>query len=83
MKALIANDAVLQLFHGLSGTAEVRDAAGNLVGYVASAEDPLRKAYLEARQHFDPEELKRRKGSTAPYLTLAEVFQRLESLENK
>jgi hypothetical protein len=70
---------------------EIRTLSGEVVGYftpVAEQEtsehvkaDASRR-YAEARSHFDPQELKRRKTSNEFGVTTAEVLARLPRVES-
>ena len=63
----------------LKERAEILDDHGMLIGHyepVESSEDAL---YRKAASLFDPEEIRRRKQSAGPWLTTAEVFERLRS----
>ena len=77
MTTVVANEAIAKLFGGVSGLAEIRDGAGQLLGYFAPPGDQLRLAYLEAACHFDRDEIARRKASTVGDMTLAEAFSSL------
>jgi hypothetical protein len=71
------------LLAGLEDIAQVRDAAGNVLGYFAPSAKAEPLLYEQANALFDPAEMERRlaeeRGKGRP---LREVLQRLQSLSD-
>ena len=81
MVAITADGAMQADLERLDHVAEIRDRSGRLIGYFTPA--ALRDAdlYRRARQHFDPEELARRKAEPHDRYTTAEVLDHVRSLK--
>ena len=82
MSILTADPTMLSALSGLKEKTEVRDAAGNILGYFTPREVEIERLRQQAATKFDPEELRRRsreeKGQGRP---LAEVLRRIEAQE--
>ena len=79
MSTITANPAVEALLGGLGEPTEIRDPRGQVLGYFTPTS--YRQAqYEEAKAHFDPVEMKRRKDTRVPGETTAEVLEHLQAL---
>jgi predicted component of type VI protein secretion system len=79
MVTITATDAVQSDFVGIAERAEIRNAAGDLIGYFEPSPEVVR-LYQEARQHFNPEEVQRIKASKDSAITTAEMLEFLRSV---
>ena len=79
MSTITANPAVEALLGGLGEPTEIRDVSGHLLGYFTPTAcwQPL---YDEAKAHFDPVEMKRRKDMRDAGSTTAEILEHLQSI---
>ena len=82
MTSITATDALLFELAPLAAPTEIRDASGNVLGCFTPDAERIRKLYEQARAHFDPKELKRRKAANNPGYTLAEVFEHIRMAES-
>lgn len=60
---------------------ELRGEDGMLLGYFTPIRFGTAEDYRRAREHFDPEELKRRKALNERGITTRELLDQLNSLE--
>jgi len=74
MTQIILNDKQLEAVRQATGTVEIRDRTGVLVGYVTRQVMPTAEEIAEAR---------RRLSSDGPWHTTAEVLSRLRALEQQ
>jgi hypothetical protein len=79
MVVITANEAVQAAFRHVAQRAEIRDPSGTLIGYFEPS-DEAKRLLDEARRHFDPEEIKRRKASKDPGIPTPELLAYLRSL---
>jgi hypothetical protein len=83
MNTVTANEALQAILTPLLTLTEIRDPAGNLLGYFAPPANKEKLLYQMAREHFDPAEKDRRKQSSEPGFTFEQVMDHLRSLEKK
>ena len=79
MSTITANPVVEALLGGLGEPTEIRDSSGHVMGYFTPSS--FRQAlYDDAKSHFDPVEMKRRKDTRDAGSTTAEILEHLHSL---
>lgn len=81
MVIVTADNQMHVVIGNLAEPAEIVDSGGNVLGYYTPARVRDAKAYAEARQHFDPEVLKRRRETGPVGRTTKEVLERLKAME--
>lgn len=81
MIAVTLDQSLHEKLESLREPAEIRDSAGNVVGYYTPASQQEAGLYARARQQFDVDEMKRRKESGGRGYTTAEVIDHIRSLE--
>jgi hypothetical protein len=81
MTSLTVNDQLLAVLNEAKGLSEIRDSAGNVVGFFAPVAVKDAQRYALAAAHIDPARVQRAKEETGPGRTTAEVLERLASLE--
>ncbi|HUG89189.1 MAG TPA: hypothetical protein VML55_00040 [Planctomycetaceae bacterium] len=80
MVSITADSSIQAELERLEETVEIRDRSGRLIGYFTPAAVREADLYRRARQHFDPEELKRRKNEPHESYTTSEVLEYVRSL---
>jgi hypothetical protein len=79
---IVTADQVLQnLIAGLKEKAEVRDAEGNLLGFLTPREIEEELLYEHAAQIFDPTEIKRQLEEQKAGDPIERVLDRLRAVE--
>ncbi|HZZ29033.1 MAG TPA: hypothetical protein VFE46_13625 [Pirellulales bacterium] len=79
MVIITANEVVQAALAGIAEKAEIRDSQGKLIGYFEPS-DVKKQLLEEARQHFDPDDIKNRKTVTDSGVTTSEMLAHLRSL---
>jgi len=78
---MTVDKAVEEVLGRASELTVIRNTEGRIIGRYMPIDPATQALYDEARKHFDPEELKRRKDSNRGGYTLAEIMEHLKSLE--
>jgi hypothetical protein len=81
LNSITADAATQATLNQLDQLTEIRDTQGRVLGFFAPADRLNQLLYLEAAQHFDPQEIERRKASGGKKYTTQEVLDYLHSLE--
>jgi hypothetical protein len=81
MTAITVDEAVQACLGSLTQQTELRDSGGRLLGIFTPCADATARIYEEAKARFNPEVIEQRAASDGPWLSTAEVLQRLRSLE--
>jgi hypothetical protein len=81
MTILTASEAVQAFLTPIKEATEIRDEAGNLLGYFTPAGCAEDRLYQHDIAQFDLEELKRRAASKERGYTTEEVLNHLRSME--
>jgi hypothetical protein len=80
MNQITVDELSLGQFRSVEKLAEVRDAAGNVVGYFAPVGDPETALQFRRLALYDPAEIARRKANPGKGLTTKQVFEHLMTL---
>jgi hypothetical protein len=78
----VADDATLAVLRRASGLAEIRDAAGAVVGFFAPVSMDRAHLYAQAAAQIDPQEMRRRKEAGGKTHTTQEIVDHLQSPES-
>lgn len=81
MNIVTADSALQSLFHGLTEKAEVRDDAGNLLGYLTPRQVEEELLYQHAEKVFDPAVIERQLEAQQTGYTIEQVMSHLRTLE--
>jgi hypothetical protein len=81
MNTVTVDSSLQQSLLAFPGLTEIRDSAGQVLGYFSPASQNAPEAYARAASQFDAEEMKRRKLSNEKGRTTSEVLSRIATLD--
>ena len=80
MTSIVIDDATLAVLQKADGLSEIKDSAGNLVGFFAPRNLENATKLVQVASRCSQAELERRKNSKGKVFTTLEVFKYLQTL---